>query len=199
MRPEWYADKKDLVKWSVLITLAKKNNIKRVVYAVYLRESNWLPIQIDEKKSDLPREVLTHFRDIADIKRIENKDLNITIVDAPFKHKDRDEYTANLKRVIERINENIILFLDPDTGLEPPKSRATEEHIKKEELNDIWASLKKDSFVVLYQHAPQYKRSEWIPIKKQEFTDCLKISETDASVGSSFDIANNVIFLIAKK
>jgi hypothetical protein len=199
MKPEWYADKKDLVKWSVLTTLAKKNAIKRIVYAAYLGKTNWPQIQIDEKKSDLPCEILKHFRDITDIKRIENKDLNITIVDALFKHKDRDEYTANLKRAIEGINENIILFIDPDTGLEPPKSKATEKHIKKEELSDIWTALKKDSFVVLYQHAPQYKRNKWITIKKQEFTGCLKINETDASIGSSFDIANDVVFFIVKK
>jgi len=199
MRPEWYADKRDLVKWSVLITLAKKNNIKRVVYVVYLGESNWLPIQIDEKKSDLPREVLTHFRDIADIKRMENKELKITIIDAPFRQEDRGAYTASLLRSIKGISENIILFLDPDTGLEPPNGKASEKHIKEDELSDIWTALRKDSFLVLYQHAPQYKRNGWISPKKQQFAGCLEINEKDTSVGNSFGIENDVIFLMAKK
>ena len=199
MRPEWYADKRDLVKWSVLITLAKKNNIKRVVYAVYLGESNWLPIQIDGKKSDLPREVLTHFRDIADIKRMENKELKITIIDAPFRQEGRGAYTASLLRSIKEISENIILLLDPDTGLEPPNGKASEKHIKEDELSDIWTALRKDSFLVLYQHAPQYKRNGWISPKKQQFAGCLEINEKDASVGNSFGIEDDVIFLMAKK
>jgi hypothetical protein len=54
MRPKWYGDNRDLVKWLVLINLAEMNTAKRILQIAYFRDNDFCGIEIDGKKFNIP-------------------------------------------------------------------------------------------------------------------------------------------------
>ena len=78
MRDKWFGDNRDLVKWSVLLHLAKENNINNILQIAYYRESEFGSICIDypdctdDKVIQIPDEVKNFFRRIQNIKNMSN-------------------------------------------------------------------------------------------------------------------------------
>ncbi len=50
----WYGDNRDLVKWSVLVHLAKMNTAKRILQIAYFRDDDFSGVEIDGGKFDIP-------------------------------------------------------------------------------------------------------------------------------------------------
>ena len=78
MRDKWYGDKRDLVKWSVLLLLSEKFKAERILQIAYLRPSEFPKIEIDGKEEDIPPEVIAHFRNIHNIESL-NTIIKITV------------------------------------------------------------------------------------------------------------------------
>jgi hypothetical protein len=114
MRDKWYADKRDLLKWGGIMHLLndKKLGIKKVFQIAYYRKDRWPPVNFNGVNIPIPEKVLKYFRDINLIK---NLDLRIEVFDQEFDHKDRQRYTDDLCKMLTKIQEKKIVFLDPDT------------------------------------------------------------------------------------
>src|SRR3989338_6091679 len=65
MQDIWYADKRDLVKWATLYHLAHIFKGSRIIQiAFYRKEKKFGKIIIDGQEKEIPKEVISHFRDI---------------------------------------------------------------------------------------------------------------------------------------
>ena len=61
MRDKWYGDKRDLIKWGVLLELARRHGAEHILQVLYFRNTDWGELEIDEELVKLPTEVLRHF------------------------------------------------------------------------------------------------------------------------------------------
>ena len=196
MKDIWYGDNRDLIKWGVLLTLADQYRIGRILQVAYFRPSVWPTIEIDGVEHPLPAEVVEHFRDFRTIARLPKgrRSLEILPIEVPFV--DRDRY---LSAVIDTILESpapSIVFLDPDTGLQP--LRPSMEHILESELTAIWDRMRESDILVLYQHQTNRAGAPWIEPKRAQFEQAIGIAPGSARLASGA-AARDVVFFIASK
>lgn len=192
MRNKWYGDKRDLVKWSVLIQLAKRTDSVRILQIAYFREDYFEGIEIDGKTFDMPPEVEAHFRDIRKIEKLTSK-VKISVFDRVFG--ERDLYLRQALDFIDSFShEKCIVFLDPDTGLEP--ANHNHNHVLDQELTAIWGKLKIADILVFYQHQNNRNGEEWIQPKKLQFETAIGVP---AKIAYGPKIAHDVVFFYAQK
>ena len=194
MRDKWYADKRDLVKWGGIMHLLNDKNlgIKKVIQIAYYRKDNWPPLNFNGDDIPIPEKVLNFFRDITLIK---NLDKRIEVFNQEFDHKDRQKYTDDLCKTLKGIQEKKIVFLDPDTGLEPKKCKV--ENVKHIEVEQIFDSIKPGDFLVFYQH--KFRSSKWNEIRLGELAKACGLSRSKIKTWKANEIANDVIFFFAEK
>src|SRR5262245_53141330 len=117
MRDKWYGDNRDLVKWGVLLALAERFSAKHILQILYHRPTDWAALELDGEQVPLPPEVIRHFRQVDAVSTLRS---SATIDVFPDSFTDRDDYhRAVIDRVRQRPTTPGIVFLDPDTGLEP--------------------------------------------------------------------------------
>ncbi len=195
MKDEWYGDKGDLVKWGILIRLAEKHEVQTILQVAYYRSSPCPSVKIDDCDYLVPAEVISHFRNI---KNAEAMDRRIVIMDEPYGG-NRKEY---LRRVLERIknlpNEPAIVFLDPDTGLEP-KGKARLEHVLDSELREIWHALRHRDVLVFYQHQTNRAGRPWIEDKREQFERAICIEPGSAKLAQGMKLAHDVAFFFIQR
>ena len=122
MRDQWYGDNRDLVKWSVLVHLARREAVSAILHvAMYRPGPAQPPLATARGKVDPPAEVFRHFRDLDDIQRLAvATGLAIEVVKELF-----TDRLAYFERVCERIKVKgrrggpMLVLLDPDVGLAP--------------------------------------------------------------------------------
>ena len=165
MKDIWYADKRDIVKWGGLINLCQVNNISTIVQVAYYREEALPKLKFKGKLVTFPEQVQGHFRNIEKIKELGNvTGINIDVFKKPFNNDSRNEYQQTLIRKINAITKTKIVFLDPDNGLAPGICK--EEHVKSEEVSDIWKNLLPRDILVFYQHL--FRKPGWAEINKDK-------------------------------
>jgi len=195
MRDQWYGDNRDLVKWGVLLELAHRYRVKHILQVLYQRPSTWERLEIDGEQVELPPAVLQHFRRATSITALECA-AQVEVISEPFG--DRDAY---LQIVLQRIRLRAqlpgIVFLDPDTGLEPSFARL--EHVVGSELLKIWETLSSGDLLVLYQHQTNRNGGPWIEQKKAQFARALGVPEGMAKLARAAGIARDVAFFFIEK
>ncbi len=198
MRDQWYSDKRDLVKWSVLLLLAEKCKADRIIQIACYNTSDYGEIEIAGKQYAMPAEVISHFRNIGKISGLTARP-EITVFDAAFKHHDRKSYFEAAKNLMASFNkERCVVFLDPDTGLEP-KSGANGKHVRNSELKAIWNALPKGWMLVFYQHQTNRNGQEWIKPKRKQFAKAIGIPVSSVKIASGKKVANDVVFFFSTK
>ena len=198
MRDQWYSDKRDLVKWSVLLLLAEKCNAVRIIQIACYNASDYGKIEIDDEQYAMPEEVISHFRNIGKISGLTTRP-KITIFDAAFEQRDRNSYFEAAKNLMASFNkECCIVFLDPDTGLEP-KGKADEKHVLERDLKVIWDALPKGWMLVFYQHQTNKNGQEWIEPKREQFAKAIGVPLPSAKIASGKKVANDVVFFFSIK
>ena len=197
MRDKWYSDNRDLVKWSTLLLIARKHRSDCILQVAYFRESHFGKITINEREYEIPSEVLTHFRDIRNITKLVSQP-EIVVFDDKFE--DRDNYLLGIKKFIKQNDKKnrSIVFLDPDTGLEP-LGKPNHKHVLKKELKEIWEVIPPQWILVFYQHKTNRKGEEWVGPKRKQFSETISISLNDVKVAHGFNAANDVVFFFAIK
>jgi hypothetical protein len=200
MRDRWYGDNRDLAKWGVLLQLASNYTAFKITQVAYYRSET---ISIHgggtTKSYPIANAVLSHFRrKVTDIVGLSAERMEIEVIEDPVQS--FDSYT---KLAVGRIlgtprksNSPLIVFLDPDSGLEPEKSRPQPEHVRICDLQRIWTAMREMDVLVLYQH--RFRGRLWAERKRKQFENALQLSGGLASVarGSS---AEDVVFLFAQK
>ncbi len=120
--------------------------------------------------------------------------ISVEVLDREFD--DRNEY---LKYVTKAINgrgvKPGIVFLDPDTGIEPPRSKSGPTHVLESELKAIWESLNESDVIVFYQH--QRRIPDWKNTLQNQFASAIKVHSVKRAHAPS--IASDVVFFFAQK
>jgi hypothetical protein len=123
VKDKWYGDNRDLVKWGVLLCLASQFKAGKIVQVAYYRPET---IEIDGVRHLMPDAVIRHFsRHVADIARLGSASIQIEVFDLPLLS--RDAYMKGVHAALVNLISSAspcIIFLDPDTGLEPTKKPA---------------------------------------------------------------------------
>lgn len=196
MRDKWYGDNRDLAKWGVLVELSSRFRCSHILQVLYYRSSLWASIEIDGEEIGLCPDVIRHFRDSSTVARLCNL-LTIEVISEEFR--DRKKYLQSVCTKIQtRKHQPSIIFLDPDTGLQPA-GKAGLEHVLCTELLEIWNCLKCGDILVFYQHRTNRKGTEWIGPKKEQFERSLVVEPGAAKVASAPKIANDVAFFYLEK
>ena len=195
MKDYWYADNRDLIKWGVLLNLAKRFNAVRILQLAYYRPSSFGQLIIDGEVHDIPEEVISHFRDIRDIFRM-GGGIQISVLDALFQN--RRDYA---KRVLEFIgsypDERCIVFLDPDTGLEPQKPSLN--HVLNGEAQQVWGAIKSGDSLAFYQHQTNRNGQPWIEPKRLQLARALGVREKDLCIGQASGKPKDVVLFFVTK
>lgn len=168
-----YGDRRDRVKWGALVHLANTKGIRCIVQVAYFRHVTDLNLQTDESEVPLPIQVWDHFSNLRHIESLgKATGLKIIVLDQYFEPTKRRYYINMIVSHIEEINKEIkgrkIIFLDPDTGIEPAKS-SDPEHVTKQDMENIWKkALSQGDILVVYQHADHTKK--WLPERKEKMS-----------------------------
>ena len=193
MRDKWYSDNRDLVKWGVLLQLAELHNITTILQVAYYRSDPWESIEIDGCPYPLPRDVVRHFRNINNIVTLRST-ARVDVLDAPFY--DRDQYLEHIRTAIRNLpKEPAIVFLDPDTGLEPRKAKL--EHVRQCELREIWHALRRGDLLVFYQH--RIRDRQWVSKKQAQFENALRLEPGGSKLAQGTEIARDVVFFFRQR
>ena len=195
MRDHWYGDNRDLVKWSALVYLARREAVSAILHVAMYRPSQAPPpLATAYGKVDLPAEVCRHFRDLDDIQRLAVvTGLEIEVVKEPFT--DRAGY---FERVCERVGERrggpMLVLLDPDVGLAPETPGP--EHVASAEVAAVFEALRQGDLLVCYQHAR--KQKDWRGRARRAFANAPGVPSFEVEVLQS-ETARDVLLLAVKK
>jgi hypothetical protein len=198
MRDKWYGDNRDLVKWGVLLELSDRFHCKQILQVLYYQPEM---IKVGEKNIHLRREVIEHFR--RDVNSIVGLPCSATIKLLRDEFGDREAYLQSINAAIGALDESpSVVFLDPDTGLEPESGNYNSTHVRSVEVQEIWKSLRPGDVLVFYQHQDNRSGREWIERKRIQFESALGIMDPLAQrveLAYGQGIARDVAFYFAKK
>jgi len=96
-------------------------------------------------------------------------------------------------------HERCVVFLDPDTGLEPEKSKGDEKHVLNREAQTFWRALPGGTVFAFYQHKPNRSNDPWIEPKRAQLEAAIGIAASEIGVASGIKIANDVVLFYAVK
>lgn len=182
MKDQWYGDNRDLVKWGVLLHLARNHGASRIIQVAYWRPSAWPLLQIGGDEYEIPDIVHAHFRKLRAVTEL-SKEPQIQVINTEFS--DRRAYTQHVSNEIaNHAGECCLVFLDPDTGLEP--RNPGREHVLESELGEIWRQMSPDSILVFYQH--RVRERGWIERKRKQFERALGPGRNTAEVATGFTV-----------
>lgn len=206
MRDRWYGDKRDVVKWSGLVHLARVHQVKRILQVAFYRQDEWsMRLTIRKSEVVLPNEVVRHFRDIEDISRLGKvTGLSIQVFKNEFQSNPpsarRPFRNLYFKEVIPKIDtvaeRPLLVFLDPDTGIEPPK-RVTYKHVTARNAKDIFQALKPKDILVLYQHA--WRDRNWRSKALKAYANAIGLEREDVYSIMCDGLASDVALLVAER
>ena len=195
MRDQWYGDNRDLVKWSVLVHLARREAVSAILHvAMYRPGPAPAPLVTAHGKVDPPAEVFRHFRDLDDIQRLGvATGLAIEVVKEPFT--DRIAYFGRVcERVKRRRGGPMLVLLDPDIGLAPETHGP--EHVTSTEVARVFEVLRPGDLLVCYQHAR--KQKDWRGRARRAFANAPGVPSFEVEVLQS-EVARDVLLLEVKK
>jgi len=184
MRDQWYGDARDVVKWGVLVHLAQSYSMKRILQVAYFRPSKWGQLEIDGQKHPIPTPVINHFRNVRNILKLPCEP-RVEVIDSPFE--DRDQYEQVITVEVAR-QHPCIVFLDPDTGLEPD-GRPGFEHVLDSELEWVWNKMITGDVLAFYQHQTNRNGQPWVEPKRKQFENALKLARGSVKVARGSKIA----------
>ena len=197
MRHQWYGDNRDLVKWGVLVHLARREAVSTVLHVAMCRPGPApAPLATAHGKVDPPAEVFRHFRDLEDIRRLAvATGLQIEVMTEPF-----TDRLAYFGRVCDRVTIKgrsggpMLVLLDPDVGLAPETHGP--EHVTSTEVAAVFEVLRPGDLLVCYQHAR--KQKDWRGRARRAFANAPGLPSFEVEVLQS-ESARDVLMLAVKK
>ncbi len=195
MRTPWSSDNRDLVKWSVLLHLARQHKLSVIVQLCFLNPHEFPPPTLDGITMRIPQEVIKQFRSLHSVETLSDQ-VEIKVFDHPFTNR-----TAYLKTALEYVKQFAgrprAVFLDPDTGLSPRKPNF--KHVTGTEARTFWSVLVPGDVIVLYQHQTNRRGRPWVKQKLKQFATALDIPVSRVKVAKGESIARDVVLYYASK
>ena len=195
MRHEWYGNDRDLVKWSALVHLARREGVRTIVH-VAMRRPDGPPQALSTARGpvDPPAEVRAHFRDLDDIQRLAAAaGLTIEVVDAPFRDR-RRYFDGVIERVRPEDRPAMLVFLDPDVGLVPEQPGP--EYVASSEVAALFEALRPGDLLACYQHGRRQK--DWRGRARRAFANAPGLPSFDVEALES-EQARDVLLLAVRK
>lgn len=217
MKNQYFGDKRDIVKWSILDHIACRYEIRSIMQVALFRPDDVAGFKENRKQIFLNGQELEHKyisndifnfflgykqnndkADISHIKQLEgslSSKANIVVCTQLFN--DRDSYFKYVSNEIVKqieLHERIIAFIDPDTGIEPD-TRFDFSHVTIEEIMMIFSLLSGGSILVVYQHARH--ESGWVEASRQKCVEAVGSSICVDTYSSPY--AHDVVFYVAQK
>jgi len=153
MQGLWYGDRRDRVKWGALAHLAKRFRLASILQVAYFRDGVERLLKTDTGEHAIPEPVWKHFADLAAVEGL-SRILGVEIhvhVDV-FDPKKRKKYIDDVLCAAEKHPRPRLLFLDPDTGIQPGTLKP--EHVSAEEITRLWRALGAGEVLAVCQHTP---------------------------------------------
>ena len=206
MRDQWYGDKRDVVKWAVLVHLAQTHNLKRILQVAFDRPRAGVPpLTAGRRQVPIPQAVIDHFRNLERISGLgAATGLNLEVLRMPFPATEsgckanvaREKYVNQVAaRLRVRRRASLIAFLDPDTGLAPQQPDT--KHVTADEVRQIYAALQAGDLLVLYQHAR--RTTGWLTDTRRGFADAVGRREEAIETLRCPELAHDVAFFAVRK
>jgi hypothetical protein len=202
MQDRFYGDNRDLVKWGTLFELARRYGANQILQVLYYRPNSWPRITVGGEEVGIAEEVTQHFRNSKSIRCLKRSDPLVFVEVLGDTFSSRHQYLSYIiSAITKRSSKPGIVFLDPDTGLEPPSRNSNLGHVLYDELTEIWRNLESGDVLVLYQHKTGMNNNDFITPKLNEFVKALGIDSAKAKYAHAptFNTANDVAFFYAKK
>ena len=201
MQDRWYGDNRDIVKWAVLLHLARTHHIECIVQVVFLQagpDRRRFRLRSNLRALDIMPEVWEHFpREVTRIRDLAVRTgITIRVLNEPFKDAHRGEYVEHMIRhICDAGDEQKILFLDPDNGIAP--RRANGRHVTAAEVAKFWDVLDPADWLVLYQHRQRHTR--WLERTRAQFADACDRTAMAVQTFTCREIAHDVAFFALRK
>ncbi len=178
MRDEFYADRRDLWKWTIALNEAAHRNI---VYVAMCRRSQ-TPIVPKGVRDDVGEFFVQEWKALnTELRCARIVGLNKKIVPLldPYIPNQADEYFGSVcRRIASRTNgENLLVFVDPDTGI--AEGNPTPKHVSLGHLELIWRAMHTGDALLVYQHNLHESREQWVVRKQRKLAEALRVSEGD--------------------
>jgi hypothetical protein len=172
MRNQFYGDRKDVWKWSLLLKLAGQ---KHHIFQIAMLRPDKGTHGNDRRDPGACNHAVREFfddersQDAHDIKRIEKLlPGRITVLMTQYSNGCRVTY-FDLVLEITRKTAPKVVFLDPDNGIEG--ATRGHEHIGVQEIERVWESLKGGDYLVVFQYS--FFDSDWCAKKMKLLSETI--------------------------
>jgi len=193
MQGLWYGDRRDRVKWGALAHLVDRFDLASILQVAYFRDGAERLLKTDLGEHPIPAEVWKHFADLAAIERLsEALGVEIRVYGEVFDPRKREEYIVGVLSAAGQRPRPRLLFLDPDTGIEPGSLKP--EHASSSEIARLWKALDLGEVLAVYQHAPH--EAAWVAQSVQRMAKVCDGIDVRSIQGT---VAGDVAILWARK
>lgn len=183
MRNQFFADRKDVYKWSLLLDEAGPSS--HILYLAMLRPDTpnghgrdyGEPTVQEYTREDViqffEQERAGGIKDLSRITRLSPSRIHVVL--DQYDHRAREGYFRKALSVSRdrKPSEKFVVFLDPDNGIAGKRPKSL--HVCASELRDTWDSLREGDKLVVYQH--QFRDSEWIGLRKGALGQAIGVEE----------------------
>lgn len=197
MQAIWYGDRRDRVKWGALVHWAKAHRLSCIAQVAFYQNNLDARLQTKEGEKRINSNVWQHFSDLQRSTSMAPKiGIAVSVLDRPFDPEQRNNYTQKIIADLEAIKKRPrLVFLDPDTGIEPLRSRAKPKHVMVSEIEQIWNSLERGEWLAVYQHFD--RRPEWLDRKGAQLMEGCRYGRLNVITGTGI-AADVAIFGVCK-
>lgn len=185
MRNQYYADSRDVFKWSAILRWVRAHRLRSVLQVVMLRpddDSNeggtvHLPGFHEEAVARFFEEERRKFsrrpslRDVRRIASLPNEcggGFEIRVFDRPFSGSGYFEEAAELARALP---SPAMTFLDPDTGMGKGNGPQRHKQVRVEEIRSLYSSLRDGDMLTLFQYS--WRQKNWVEHLEAMFRDAV--------------------------
>jgi hypothetical protein len=195
MRNEFYGDRKDLWKWTVVLNEAGQS--RQILYVAMYRPDG--KVKCDH---GIRPDVADFFRNERKALGVQRECSRIKVLSSqivPFlevyESMHLDAYLAPVKQALESRSKpsNCVVFLDPDTGL---REKSGPEHACRRMLTSLWKSMLPGDSLLVYQHYARKKVDSWLIEKCELIGKILQLGPADITYKQHSGVC---LFLINKK
>jgi hypothetical protein len=193
MQGLWYGDRRDRVKWGALAHLVDRFKLASILQVAYFRDGVARLLKTDLGERPIADDVWKHFADLAAIERLsEALGVEVRVYGVLFDPRKREEYIEGVLSASGQGSRPRLLFLDPDTGIEP--GALTPAHASLSEITRLWTSLDHGEVLAVYQHAPH--KAAWVETSVERMATACRGGNVRSIQGS---VAADVAILWARK
>ena len=186
MRNQFYSDRKDIWKWSLLLELAGD---RHHIYQVAMLTRDDGEHTLDQGDPGECNALARGF--FEDECRVDDRDIyraeallsgRITVLNPKgsdceyYSPSSRTRYFDHVLNTIKSDDKSPkVVFLDPDNGLEVKNS--TSSHVRLQDVRRVWNSLRAGDYLVIYQHHARVFLNRYMDDKRRQIGDNLKVAQ----------------------